>query len=577
MPTRLDNHPRLHAAPRLHIALLACAIACLATSTVTKVCAQPAELVFVNGKVFTADSSSSFAEGFAVKEGRFTAVGSSDAMRRHIGADTTVVDLAGRLVTPGLADGHFHNEGGGPGIDLSGTRSLAQLLAAVERAAKAAKPGDVLVSNADWHEAQLAEQRLPTARELDQAAPAHTVVLVRGGHEYILNSAALRRWNITRDTPSPPGGEIGKDADGELNGELVDNARKLVTLPRPGAITIENVLTTQRKLNPYGITSVRVPGSYRGEFFQALGAMLEARKAGVLTLRYNVYLPGSGVREVERMREVLARSPLKQDEGDEWVRIGGVKLLVDGGFEGGHMSSPFLGAIGKNGTYFGITVVPPPQYTAIVRMLNAEGWRVTTHAVGDAALDEVLDAYEAADAERSLAARRWAIEHLFVSRPDQLERLKKLDVAVSVQHHLYLAAPSLKKYLGADRAGRITPVRTYLQHGFLVVGGTDSPVVPFNPFWEFYHFLTRDTITDGVYGESERVTSRVDLLRMITINYARLTGEADIKGSIEPGKLADFAVLSDDLLTVPEQRIPRIKALATYVGGKEVWRDPSWR
>ena len=202
---------------------------------------------------------------------------------------------------------------------------------------------------------------------------------------------------------------------------------------------------------------------------------------------------------------------------------------------------------------------------------------MTTHAVGDAALDQVLDAYEAANAERPIAGRRWAIEHLFVSRPDQLARLKRLDVALSVQHHLYLAAPSLKKYLGPERASLITPVRTYLDNGFLVVGGTDAPVVPFNPFWAFYHFLTRNTISDGVYGESERVPSRVELLRMITINYARLTGEADIKGSIEPGKLADFAVLSDDLLTVPEQKIPQVKALATYVGGREVYRDPSYR
>jgi predicted amidohydrolase YtcJ len=139
-----------------------------------------------------------------------------------------------------------------------------------------------------------------------------------------------------------------------------------------------------------------------------------------------------------------------------------------------------------------------------------------------------------------------------------------------------LAAPSLKKYLGPERASQITPVKTYLDNGFLVVGGTDSPVVPVNPFWQFYHFLTRDTITDGVYGENERVMSRVELLRMITINYAKLTGEADIKGSIETGKLADFVVLSDDILAVAERSIPQMKALATYVGGKEVYRDAGW-
>jgi predicted amidohydrolase YtcJ len=559
------------------VALIACAIASVELAAAHSAFAQTADLVVVNGKVFTADVRSSLAEGFAVKGGRFTAVGSSAAMQEHVGPGSRVIDLHGRFVTPGLADGHLHNEGGGPGVDLSGARSLSDLLDAVGRAAKDTAPGKPIISNNDWHEAQLQEQRLPTANELDQVAPMNPVVLIRGGHEYILNSVALRLWNITKFTPAPEGGEIGKGADGELNGELVDNARHLVTLPSATPVRVENVLATQRKLNAYGITSARIPGSYRGDFFQALDAMLEAHRSGALTLRLNVYLPGIGVRDVERMRAMLTRSPLKQDEGDEWVRIGGVKLLVDGGFEGGHMTKPFVGEFGRGGTYYGITVVPAEPYTAIVKFLNAGGWRVTTHAVGDAALDEVIDAYEAANAERSITGRRWAVEHLFVSRPDQIERLKKLDVALSVQDHLYLAGPSLKKYLGSERASQITPVKTYLDQGFLVVGGTDSPVVPFNPFWEFYHFLTRETITDGVYGANERVASRVDLLRMITINYALLTGESDIKGSIEPGKLADFAVLSDDLLTVAEREIPRTKALATYVAGKEVYRDPSFQ
>jgi len=556
--------------------------AAVAITLVSAASAQTADLVVLNGKVFTADGRSSVVEGFAIKDGRFIAAGSSAAMRGHAGPATKVVDLGGRFVAPGLSDGHLHGVSGGPGIDLADARSLDELFAVVGRAAKDAQPGAVIVSNSDWHEAQLKEKRLPTARELDQYAPVNPVVLVRGGHEYVLNSAALAKWGITKQTQSPAGGEIGREADGELNGELVDNARSLVSLPSARAPTIDNVLATQRTLNAYGITSVRVPGNFRlGEFFQTLDLVLEARKRSLLTLRFNIYLPaaraGTRVRDIAPLREILARSPLKQDEGDEWVRIGGVKLGVDGGFEGGFMTQPFVGAMGRGGTYYGINTVPAADFTAIAKMLNQDGWRVTTHAVGDAALDVVLSGYEAANAERSIAGRRWAIEHLFVSRPDQIARLKKLDVALSVQNHLYLAAPSLKKYLGAERASQITPVKTYLEQGFLVVGGTDSPVVPVNPFWQFYHFLTRDTITDGVYGENERVTSRVDLLRMITINYAKLTGEADIKGSIEAGKLADFVVLSDDILSVAERNIPTMKALATYVGGKEVYRDPSYQ
>src|SRR5208282_4726148 len=150
---------------QLGIATLA---ACLAISLGgSAVAAQPADTVFVNGKVFTADDGSSIVQGFAVKDGRFLAVGTSQTVRRHIGKSTTVVDLHGRLVTPGLADGHFHNEGGGPGIDLSQTRSLAALFAVVAAAAKSTPPGDIIVSNADWHKAQLREKRLPLATELD--------------------------------------------------------------------------------------------------------------------------------------------------------------------------------------------------------------------------------------------------------------------------------------------------------------------------------------------------------------------------------------------------------------------------
>jgi predicted amidohydrolase YtcJ len=538
--------------------------------------AEVADVVAINGKVFTAQDGAPVAQGFAVKEGRFIDVGTSEAMNGHVGAGTRVIDLGGRFVTPGLADGHFHNEGGGHGIDLSATRSLADLVTAVAAAAAESKPGDLIVSNSDWHEAQLKEQRLPTARELDRAAPNNPVVLVRGGHDYILNGLALRRWNITRDTTAPAGGAIGRAADGELTGELTDNAKRLVSLPPPPAVTVADVLTTQRTVNAYGITSVRIPGSYKGEFFQALDAILQARRDGALTLRYTIYLPGFGVRDPARIREIIAKSPLKQDEGDEWVRIGGIKLGVDGGFEGGHMSQPFAGEYSHDGTFFGLTVVPPAEYTAVVKTINELGWRATTHAVGDAAVDQVLDAYEAANAEHPLAGKRWAIEHLFVSRPEQLTRVKKLGLMLSVQDHLYLAAPALKNYLGFARASEVTPVKSYLDAGFLVAGGTDSPVVPFNPFFEIYHFLTRETISDGVYGADQKVASRVELLRMITINYAKLTGEENIKGSIEPGKLADFAVLSEDLLSVEERKIPQMRSMLTYVGGREVYRSPGW-
>src|SRR5207248_11416089 len=200
---------------------------CLLAACATKPPSAPPDLVLYNGKIVTVDPAFSIAQAVAIGSGRFVAVGTNDAVRRTAGPATRQIDLGGRTVIPGLMDGHLHNAGGGPGVDLSRVRSMAELLAAVEARAKAAAPNELIISNSDWHEAQLREKRLPHRTELDRVAPRNPVVLVRGGHEFIINTAAAARWNITRDTPSPRGGEIGHDANGELNGELVDTARGL--------------------------------------------------------------------------------------------------------------------------------------------------------------------------------------------------------------------------------------------------------------------------------------------------------------------------------------------------------------
>jgi predicted amidohydrolase YtcJ len=534
----------------------------------------PADVVFVNGKVFAADAHDHVFQGFAITGDRFVAIGTSGAMRRYVGPRTKVIDLKGRFVSPGLTDDHFHNEGGGPGVDLSHVRTLGELLMTIANAAAAAPPGTVIVSNSDWHEAQLKEQRLPTAEELDQAAGDKPVVLVRGGHEYILNSASLRKWNITKDTPVPTGGQISRKTSGELTGELFDEAKALVTLPRQKPVSMEDILATQKALAPYGITAIRIPGAYKGDLVEAYRLMKQAEAEGKLTLRWTVYMPGFGLRSAEAARKAIESWGVGQGEGDDWVKVDGVKLIVDGGFEGGHLSKPYLEPYGQGGKFSGVTVSPPDAYTEVVRELNRTGWHVITHAVGDAGLDQVLDAYAAADKDSSIKGKRWSVEHAFVSRPEQVARLKQLDVAVSAQDHLYLAAPVLKKYWGWATASKVTPVKTYLDAGLLVTGGTDSPVVPFNPFWNLYHMASRDTISDGVYGADQKIVSRPLLLRLVTVNYAKLIGEDKTRGSIEPRKLADFAVLSDDFLTAKPEAVRDMKALSTWVGGREVYHAP---
>lgn len=525
------------------------------------------DLILYNGKVITVDRSFSIHEGVAIIGDRIMAVGNNDQLRTIAGSATRMIDLKGQTVIPGLMDNHLHGAGGGPGVDLSRARSMADVNAALAARVKASNPGELILSNSDWHEAQLKEQQLPLRDDLDRIAPQNPVVLVRGGHEYILNSAALTRWAIAEGTPEPAGGRITKYATGRLNGELVDTAKSLVRLPPPAPRTpqqqIDDRIADYKKLNEAGLTSIRHPGISIAEYRM----LQEMQKLGQLSIRINALLrPAVGANGVD---PALAASGIKQNEGDETLRVGGIKLAVDGGFEGGLMRDLYEKPWDENGTYRGLQTIDTERYIGAVRELNRQDWRVATHAVGDAAIDLVLNAYEKANAEHSIVGRRWSIEHAFIGRPDHLPRMKALAIAISAQNHLFLAGPSLVKYWGAERAALTTPVKMYLDAGLPVSSGTDAPVVPYPPLWTIYHFITRDTIAGGVLGSAQRV-SREDALRMATINNAWLNMEERTKGSIEPGKFADLIILNEDPLTCPEPRLRDAKVLMTMVGGKVV-------
>jgi len=526
----------------------------------------PPDTILVNGHIVTVDARFSIAEAVAISGGRFTAVGTDAAIRKLAGPSTTTIDLHGQTVMPGLADDHLHDAGGGSGVDLSRARTMRDVLAAIAARVTESRAGDVITTNSDWHEAQLEEHRLPSRRDLDTVSPANPVVVVRGGHEYILNSAALEKWNITRDTPQQPGGRITRGPDGELNGELIDRAKSLVQLPPGPALTVESLVEQHKKLNAAGLTSIRYPGASIEQY----RLLQEMQRRGLLTIRVNQLLRVGGD-SAGTMRTAVGALNVKPDEGDEWLRVGGMKLGVDGGFEGGWMRQPYAEPWGEGGTFTGVNTMKQAPYTDVVKELNRLGWRVATHAVGDAAIDEVLAAYEAANAERSIRGKRWTIEHGFIPQADQFPRMKALDLVISAQNHLYLAGPSLVSYWGAARAARTTPMRAYLDQGFVVAGGTDSAVVPYPPLWVIYHFVTRNTISGGVLGADQKI-SRKEALQVETINNAYLTFEERTKGSIEPGKFADLVVLPEDILTCPEKHIEQMTIVMTMVGGKVVYR-----
>src|SRR5204862_5452245 len=217
--------------------------------------------------------------------------------------------------------------------------------------------------------------------------------------EYILNSAALRKYVISKDTPQMPGGKISRDDKGELNGELVDRAKGLVQLPRNAEpLSVDYFVAEHKKLNAVGLTGIRYPGAG----IQQYRILQEMEKKGLLTIRVNQLMAAQGVPDAERMKAAIASWNVKPDEGDEWLRIGGIKLGVDGGFEGGWMTEPYAKPYDEGGKFYGLNTIKQEPYTEIVKEVNRQGWRVATHAVGDAAIDEVLAAYEAANAEKSI-------------------------------------------------------------------------------------------------------------------------------------------------------------------------------
>lgn len=553
-------------------------LAIAATSVVVASCApeiEPADIVLVGGEVVTL-TPAGVVEGVAIRGDRIVAVGSADLIEAYTGPQTRTIDLGGRSVLPGLTDNHLHSIGGGPGVDLSRVRSMDELLGAITERAAQTPAGDVIVTNSDWHEGQLTEQRLPYRDDLDRAAPRHPVVVVRGGHEYIVNSAALRRWDIAENTLDMPGGRVGRYADGRLNGELVDRAKALVTLPESPSVdraTQKDRLAEQyTTLNQRGLTSIRHPG---GSLDQ-LEMIRELEAEGRLTMRveYLLRAPRSGSpEELAAAISSWPEPPTQEQMGsnaDALVRLGGVKLGVDGGFEGGLMREPYQAPWGEEGTYVGLQTVPREPFVASVRALQDAGWRVATHAVGDAAIDLVLDAYEIANEAETLSGQRWVVEHGFIPREDHFPRMRAMGLLVSAQHHLYLAAPSLVEYWGIDRAGWTTPVRAYLDAGIPVSLGTDAPVVPWDPWWVLHHFTTRETISAGVLDASQAV-SREEALRAMTEGYAYLTFSEEDRGTLKAGMLADLVVTADSYFDCTDPCLETMSVDLTVLGGRVVW------
>ena len=321
-------------------------------------------------------------------------------------------------------------------------------------------------------------------------------------------------------------------------------------------------------MNRAGITSVREPGISAAD----MRVYQELRDNGELTVRVSMNYSLDPFKPAEQLIKQLETWGVSTGFGDSMVRLDGIgEFGIDGGFEGALMSKPYVHAPGNEDPkeYFGLQRIPTEKFEQVLQAMSRLGWRACIHIVGDRALDVALDAYEKANRVKPIAPKRWVIEHAHYTRPDQFKRIKDLGLVISTQFHPYMAAQNMIYYWGEERASKTMRMRDWLDAGLIVGGGSDWSLLPANPFWIIYFWVTRDTRLGGIIGPDQRI-SREEALRVMTINNAYITFEENIKGSLEPGKLADLVVLSDDILTVPDHQIKEITPLLTLLGGKVV-------
>jgi predicted amidohydrolase YtcJ len=571
---------------KIGIGLALCALA--ATLPQPNQAPPPADLVLRNAKILTVDDGFREVAALAARDGRFVAVGSNDDVQPYIGRGTRVIDGRGRTVVPGLIDTHVHALDVAEAESAQPFQSLQSIDALQAWIRRSAHSGSQTWT---WtpriYPTRLREHRFPTRQELDRAAP-DAPIAVDGAYAYVLNTAALRAAHITRDSPDPPGGAIVKDAAGEPTGLLRNVGGLLAAFrPRPGSVSLDMLERIHRQYLATGITSV----IERGATLDGYKSYEELRRADRLHVRATVTIRiprADDAAEVERFVKALPFRPAPSErEGRgsdaEWLKVGPLKIVVDGGILIGtsFMREPYglsaqqLYAV-DDPRYRGLLSLTPQQIAAAIAIGHRLGWQMVAHVTGDAGVDIVLDAIEAAQKQVAASDRRHTLLHAYFVHPETAARAARLGVLVDTQPAWhYKDADALADGLGRERLGHFIGLRTWRDAGVEVAINTDhmfgldrdQALNPFNPFLTMYSATTRRTEGGRVIGETEAV-SRQDALRMMTSMAARFSFDEKNRGSIEKGKVGDFVVLSDPFLTASPEQLRNIRADFTVVGGR---------
>lgn len=536
-----------------------------------------ADLILLNGKVVTVDQEFTIAEAVAVKDGKILAIGKSDEINMLKGADTEVVDLGGKTALPGLIDSHIHMVGTGFTMAQINCRtppmgSISDIVAAVGEAVAKAEPGE-WIQGRGWDQAKLSDHRNPTRWDLDVVSPENPVWLTRTcGHIAVANSAALEIGGVTKDTPQPIGGNIVKDDQGEPTG-LLEEAPAMNVVRRhipPASFeeTVKAIKLASKAFSEAGLTGVIEPGIGP----MAMRAYQRTAMEGELTVRVNMMLAGRMEGETaEESAKRITEFPMTTGFGDDIVRFLGLKLLIDGGIGGrtALLREPYEDQPDNSG----ILVMPEEELQVRMDAGNLAGMMIGVHCAGGKAMDIVLKAFEETDKKRPIKGRRFALIHAYQPSEENFEQCRRMGVVVASQpSFLYYLGESYHENVGDERSKWLKPHRAWIDNGITVAAGTDSPVTPYLPFPSLWASIARRTEVHGTQMGTEQKVSREEAVRMYTINGAYHTFEEDIKGSLEPGKLADMTIIDRDILTCPEDDIKDTKVLRTILGGKTVYR-----
>ena len=557
-------------------------IALIFATTVAMGCLAPSggiapDTIWLNGTIVTMEGDQT-AQAVAVLDDNIVAVGTDAEVGPLAGSQTRMVDLQGRTMTPGFYAAHDHFPGSGrvavTQVDLNSPpigaiENMDELVAALGDRARDLPEGQ-WISGRGYDDTLLAEQRHPTRADLDRASTTHPIYISHtSGHLGVANSLALELAGITRNTPNPEGGVVRKDPDtGEPDGVFEESGgmvSRLVPPPTPDQ-TMESYRVAVQDYVEDGVTTAVIAGGGRG----TLAGLQRARDAGILTFRIITMMS----RGSPGQPTAAETGGIISGFGDTHLKVGAIKIIQDGSNQGytGYFTEPYHTPFKGDPDYRGYPRRSRDDLVTMVKELHEAGYQIAIHANGDAAIDDVLYAFREAQREFPRRDARHRIEHCQMVRRDQLDAIAELNLSPSffVGHVYYWGDRHRDIFMGPDRAAGISALRSSIDRGIRFTVHDDTPVTPVNPLQLVWVGVNRLTKSNQVLGPDERITP-LEALRTVTIDAAWQNFEEDIKGSIAPGKLADFVVLSDNPLTVNPTEIRDITVLETIVGGKTVY------